>query len=306
MLHILYGINNLYLSSINGDEKMDKNYILIKIYGASGILGFFCEVFTSMQTSYIILLMLIFLDTFAGISNAIKYKRFCSKGLYKFTKKVMAYALTMITVRLLETILNPLITTTMLSHVIIAFLAITESVSILKNLTLLGIPIPANILPLLIKTLNIPELNTMLEDSDKSVKESSDIDDIINYQIPTFEDKYMRTLLEIKYDVWKSVINQIMLIDETTNDNPDILFYKTLSLVELGFGDMSRRWKEAKTPSKYIKNFSLCNKCKVDNCLKKLKTICYSEKTTKEKKEKIIDCIMIALYQTIINARKNI
>ena len=43
----------------------------------------------------------------------------------------------------------------------------------------------------------------------------------------------MRTFLEIKYDVRKSIINQIMLIDETTNDNPDILFYKILSICRI-------------------------------------------------------------------------
>jgi phage-related holin len=77
------------LSSItNGDEQMDKNDILLKIYGVSGIFGFLSDIFTSMQTSYIILLVLIILDTFTGISTAIKYKRFSSTGLRRATKKL--------------------------------------------------------------------------------------------------------------------------------------------------------------------------------------------------------------------------
>ncbi len=285
---------------------MDKNDILLKILGVSGILGFLSEIFTSIQTSYIILLVLIILDTLIGISTAIKYKRFCSKGLCKFTKKVMTYTISIITVRLLEIILDPLVATTMLSQIIVAFLAITESVSILENLTLLGAPIPSNILPLLIKILKIPGLNTILETSKDKEKEFSDIDDIINYQIPTFEDKNMRTFLEIKYNAWKSIISQVMLIDETTNDNPDILFYKILSFVELGRLDMNKRWAEENIPTKYIKNFSQKNQSKIDKCLEKLKITCYSQKTTKEKKDQIIDCIVIILYQTIIDARKSI
>jgi len=283
---------------------MDKNDILLKTLGISGVLGFLSEIFTSMQTSYIILLVLIILDTFTGIATAIKYKRFCSKGLCKFTKKVMTYALSIITVRLLETILDPLVTTTMLSQVIMALLAITESVSILENLTLLGVPIPSNILTLLIKSLKIPGLNTMLENTKEKEQDLSDIDDIINYQIPTFEDRSMRAFLEIKYNAWKSIINQILLIDETTNENPDILFYKILSLVELGLSDMNKKLSEEKIPNKYIKNFSEKNQPKIEKCLEKLKITCYSGKTTSEKKDQIIDCIIIALYQAIIDARK--
>ncbi|GCD10173.1 phage holin family protein [Clostridium tagluense] len=285
---------------------MHKNDFLLKIFGVSGILGFICEMFNNMQTSYIILLMLIILDTITGVFTAIKYKRFSSAGLRKATKKIITYSLCVITVRLLETILNSITITTMLSQIIIAFLAITESVSILENLTLLGVPIPSNILPILIKTLKIPGLDAMLKTSKDKHSEFSDIDDIINYQIPAFEDKYIRNFLEIKCDVMKSTINQIILIDETTNDNPDILFYRILSTIELGLKDMNKKWSEEKIPTKYIDFFSKVNQPKVDKCLEKLKFICYSTKTTREKKIQIIDCIVIILYQTIIDARKTI
>ncbi|MGH4138975.1 phage holin family protein [Clostridium sp.] len=275
-----------------------------KIYGLSGIIGFLSEIFTSMQVSYGILLVLIILDTFTGISTAIKYKRFSSTGLRKATKKVITYTLCIITVRLLETILNPLISTSMLSQIIIAFLGITESVSILENLTLLGVPIIANIIPLLFKSLKIPGLNTILETSNNKKNDSPDMDDIINYQIPAFEDKYMRRFLEIKYDVIKTIINQILLIDKMPSGNPDILFYKILSTVELGFNDMNKKWEEEKIPTKYIVNLSWQNQPKLDKFVLNLKSICYSNKTISEKKNQIIDYIVIVLYQTIIDARK--
>ncbi len=282
---------------------MHKNDFLLKIYGVSGIIGFLCEMFNILQTSYIILLMLIILDTITGIFTAIKYKRFSSTGLRKSTKKIITYSLCLITVRLLETLLNSLITTTMLSQIIIAFLAITESVSILENLTLLGVPIPSNLLPILIKSLKIPGLNSIIQPSKDNHIEFSDIDDIINYQIPAFEDKYVRNFLKIKCNVMKSIINQILLIDEKSNDNPDVLFYRILSTIELGLKDMDKKWSEEKIPSNYMEIFSKVTQPKEDNCLAKLKIICYSIKTTREKKSQIIDCIVIVLYQTIIEAR---
>ncbi|WP_291634218.1 phage holin family protein [Clostridium sp.] len=285
---------------------MDNNTSFLKIWGVSWILGSISEIFTSMQISYTILLLLIILDTLTGIFTAIKYKRFSSIGLRKSTKKIITYSLCMITIRLLEIILDPIIITTMLSQIIIAFLAITESVSILENLSLLGLPIPATIIPLLISNLKIPVLNAILDKSKEKTKEFSNIDDLIKYQIPSFEDEYMRTFLEIKYKTWKSIINQIMLIDESPNDNPDIFFYKILSIIDLGLSDMKNKLSEEKIPTKYIKNSSQNDQVKVDECLEKLKIICYSEKTIREKKDKIIDCIVIISYKTIIDARKNI
>lgn len=284
---------------------MDKNDLFLKIYGSTGILGIFCELFTSIQTSYTVLLMLIIIDTITGICTALKYKRFSSTGLRKAAKKIITYTLCILTVELLETILKPLFTTTMLSQIIIAYLAVTESFSIMENLTLLGAPMPSNILHILITTLKIPGVNSSVVDTSKvEYNKFSNIDDIIDYQIPAFEDKYIRRFLEIKCGVMKNIINQIMIINETTNDNPDILFYKILSILELGLSDMNKKWIEEKIPTKFLENYSKVNQPKVDRCLEKLKISCYSKKTIKEKKDEIIDCFLVILYQTIIDARK--
>ena len=197
---------------------MDKNDALLKLYGILGMLGFCTEIFMGMETSYIILLVLIILDTFTGVATSIKYKRFSSIGLRKCIRKIITYAVCVITVRLLELILIPIVITTLLSKIIIIFLAFTESVSILESLTLLGLPLPTNFLPLLIKTLKIPVLKNMLEESRDKDKEFSDIQYIINSQIIYLDNIYMKKFLKIRYDVCKYIIDQIMFIDET-NDN---------------------------------------------------------------------------------------
>ena len=198
MIYLNYLVHIIVVCN-NGDGKMDKNDLFLKIYGSTGVLGVFCELFTSIQISYTILLILIIIDTITGICTAIKYKRFSSTGLRKAAKKIITYTLCILTVQLLETILRPLFTATMLSQLIIAYLAITESFSIMENLTLLGAPIPSNILPILITTLKIPAISSPIVDTTKvNIDNFSNIDDMIDYQIPAFEDKYIRYFLEIK------------------------------------------------------------------------------------------------------------
>ncbi|MGK0467785.1 phage holin family protein [Clostridium sp.] len=279
---------------------MDNSDILLKIYEGIGIISILTEIFTGMQTSYLILLVLILMDTFTGISTAIKYKRFSSIGLRKSIRKIITYAISIITVRMLEIVLNPIVITTMLSRIIISFLAITEGVSILENLTLLGVPLPNNILNLLIKPIKIPILNNMLESSKDREKEFSGLNYIVNSQINNLDDKYIKSFLKIRYDEFKEVINQIMFIDDA-NNNPDILYYKVISFVELFLKNSSKKYLEKNIPPNYIECFSEKNNNTIFEFLTKLKITCYSENTIREKKEQLIDIIIVIVYQSIID-----
>lgn len=284
---------------------MDNSDILLKIYGGVGIISIITEIFTEMKTSYIILLILILLDTSTGVSAAIKYKRFTSIGLRKSIRKIMTYAISIITVRMLEIVLNPIVITTILSRIIISFLAITEGVSILENLTLLGVPLPTNILNLLIKPIKIPILNNMLENSKDREKEFSDLNYIVNSQIDNLDDKYVKSFLKIRYDEWKEVINQIMLIDDT-NNNPDILYYKVITFVELFLKNSNKRYLEKVIPPNYIESFSKNNNNTIFEFLTKLKITCYSENTIRKKKDQLIDIIIVIVYQSIIDSQNSI
>lgn len=277
---------------------------MLRLYGVSGIVLFFSQIFVSMRTSYTILMVLIILDASTRIFTAIKCKRICSKELSKFAPKVIAYTLTIVTVKLLEVILDPLVTTNILSEITLAFLAIKESISILENLTLLGVPLPSNIVPVLIKSLKIPALTVMLENSTKKEREFSDIDCMISYQITTSKDEDMRVFLEIRHDACKSLIDQIMIISENAIDNPDLLFYKVISLVEVTFSETNKKYDEEKIPIKYKENFFLGNECKKDEFIEEMKIICSSDETISKKKEQIVDNIIIRLYQLINDALK--
>ena len=287
---------------------MDKNEAILKLYGVFGMLGFFTQIFVGLETSYIIILILIFLDTLTGIATSIKYKRFSSTGLRKSIRKIITYGISVITVRLLEIILAQIIISTMLSKTIIAFLAIVECVSIFENLTLLGVPFPTNISSLLIKSLKIPVLKTMLEESADKGKEFSDIKYIINAQITNLDDVYIKSFLKIRYDACKSIIDQIMLIDETNNNtnNSDILYYKVITFVELALKESNKHYAEDNIPTNYIESFAKYDNNTIFELLAKLKIICYSTNTIKAKKNQIIDVIIIIIYQSIIDSQKGL
>jgi len=127
---------------------MNKTIHYLQISLLSGILGFVSEYFGSIELPFVILMILIIIDTATGISRAIKYDRFSSRGFRKLIKKIVLYSTCIVTVRLLEIGVLSLIKTSLLSQITVAFLIITEAISILENLTLLGTPIPAKLIKL--------------------------------------------------------------------------------------------------------------------------------------------------------------
>jgi toxin secretion/phage lysis holin len=272
-----------------------------------GITGFLAEIIGSIKTSYIILLVLVTIDTIAGIIRAIKLRKFSSSGLLKLSKKVILYTITIMTVRLLEMSIDNIFKTTMLSQIMTAYLNITEAISILENLTFLGAPIPSNIIHILTNTLNLPWLNTALENRKNNELNISEIDDIIKYQLPTFDNDCVRKMLQIKFEVWKSIAEQInYAFEDNDTDNKDLIYFKVMSLIEMGFKEREEKWKEEDIPEQCIKQFMKWHQPQIDKWLLKVKTICYTDEPLTTKKEQIIDSIIVFLYQTVVNARKSL
>lgn len=279
----------------------------LEISLASGMLGVISEYLAGVHVSCMILTLLIIIDTTAGILNARKYHRFSSRGLKLLVKKVMSYGVAILTVRLLEINIFSSLNTSVLSNTLASFLAITESVSILENLALLGAPLPPNILSFLLENLKIAQIgNTFTGAAKKNKSYMSEIEDIIAYHIPTFEKTCLRGLLEVKFEVWKNVAIQldIALNDVTEMDN-EHLYFQVLSLIELALRDMNVRWEEEQIPKDCIQRFTKGHQPKVDNWLKKVNTICHSKDGVQEKKNQLIESIIVLLYQTIVDAHKS-
>ncbi|EOD00485.1 phage holin family protein [Caldisalinibacter kiritimatiensis] len=284
---------------------MNKFSSILNISFISSIIAIISNCLGRNHASYIILLSLIIIDTLTGATVAVKYNRFGSKGFSKLVKKIITYATAILSVRLLEIGISSLVTTNIISQIAIIFLEITETISILENLTMLGVPLPASFIPFLLKHLKIPGIDAAL--SSKKNKESNidEIEDMIKYHIPSFNDENLRLLLEIKFKSWKSLAYQINKIfkEINTTDN-DHIYYKVMSLIKLEFKDMKLKWKEAGIPKEYIENFMSIHEPKISNWLEKIKNICYSNKPNDKKQSEIIDSIIVILYQTILDAHK--
>lgn len=284
---------------------MNKATYIFEISFLSGILAIIKTFFGTIQTSYIILLALIVLDTITGMSVALKYKRFSSRGLCKLIKKTITYTTAIITVKLLEAGIFTLIDTSFLSQVIVAFLQVTEAISVLENLTILGVPLPKNFINFLLRHIRIPGLSSALAMVRNDERDITEIDNIINYQIPTLDDKYIQDILTIKFKFWKKMIlNVSSIFEDSTSNDKKHLYYKMMSIMEVELKDMNRLTEEANIPEDYINIFEEFYRDQVDKWLNRVKNICFSDAPNDEKKNKIINSIVVLSYATMLNAHK--
>lgn len=284
---------------------MNKLIAYAEITFLSSIMAIFRTAFGTIHTSYIILLILIGIDTITGMSVAFKYGRFCSKGLCKLLKKVITYTIAIATVKLLEIGILTLIDTIILSQIIVSFLQITEAVSILENLTLLGVPLPTNLINFLLRHIKIPGLSDAIRIGRNDTRDISEIDDIIKYQITAFQNEDIRNFLKIKFKFWKTLAmhtNSIFLMDD--NSSKEHLYYKLMSIMEIELKDMNKEMKEEKIPQEYINIFEEKYRPIVDKWLNNIKKISYSEKDMEKKKNEIIDSIVVLSYETILTAHR--
>lgn len=278
---------------------------LIQIGFISGIIGIISEYFGSVRVSYIVLLVLISIDTFTGVLKAVKYQRFSSSGFIKLFSKIILYSLSILTVRLLEIGLDSFINTTLLSQITVAMLAIAESISILENLTLLGVPLPSNFIKKLFGDLVLPIVGKVTGNTSYIDKYILEINDIIKYTLPTFNDDCMKHLLIINFEVWKNVAMQINnALTEKESKNNDLIFYKVKVLVQSAFNETREKWAEDKISDECIERFNINHQHKVNAWMKKVNDICFSQNDIQVKKEQLIESIVVLLYQTIVDAKK--
>jgi toxin secretion/phage lysis holin len=285
---------------------MDKTEYFLEVFWISGVIGVISRFLGTVETSYAILLVLLIIDTITGVSVAVKQRRFNSKGLSRLINKIATYTAAVITVRLLEIGILPLLETMLLSQTIIAFLQVIEAVSILENLTLLGVPLPRKLIHILLKHLKIPGLEQALKINKDHEKDIKQIEELIKLHVKSIQDAHIKKLLEIKFEVLKNMAYEINIIYNEQENNNELIFYKTMFLVELTFEEMRERWKEEKIPRDYI---NYCNEVcqpKVDRWLQKIYDICYSELSIDQKKDQLIDNLIIMLYQTLFTVQKGI
>ncbi|WP_425446705.1 phage holin family protein [Dethiothermospora halolimnae] len=284
---------------------MNRLSYLLELSFISGIVAFLESFYNHIDISYIVLLTLIIVDTLTGLAVALRYGRFSSKGLCKLLKKIITYSTAIFTVKLLEIGVITIVQTTLFSRLIVAFLEVTETVSILENLTMLGVPLPSNFITFLINNLKIPGLSKVIKVGRKNEKDISEISDIIKYQLPLFDDKDVKDLLKIRFNLWKDIalqINKVFKYNGTSGN--EHLYYKIMSIIKTEAKEMEVDLKKKSIPKEYINTFHNKYEPLVSKWLSRVEKICFSNKSDEEKRKDIIDNIVITCYQTILIAHK--
>ena len=112
------------------------------------IVAFFFSIFAPAAPAVIGLFVLIGIDLIVGVIRAIKENRFSSARLRTGVSKFLLYPVTIMAVRLGEQQLLYAFGKDIdyVTSFLILYLAITELISVLETLSILGVPIPSPIL----------------------------------------------------------------------------------------------------------------------------------------------------------------
>lgn len=268
--------------------------------------GLILTIIAPVQTSVIIIFIMIILDTITGVACAIKAKRFNSRALRRNIKKVIIYGGSIITVRLVEIGVLQNMDTILFTQIMAGFLIVTEAISVLENLTILGLPLPIDFFNILFKYIRIGGFEDAIVKSQKEKSELKDIEDIIYFQLPTINSNYMKKLLEIKFEIWLQISKDIIsYFNNLENPDNDLIYYKILSFVDIGNKEIYKNWDEEEIPILCIDMYKKSYLKRMEEWSISSKEICYKDIPFIKKKEELIKKITILLYQTIIDAQKN-
>ncbi|QCX34187.1 phage holin family protein [Caloramator sp. E03] len=269
------------------------------------IIGSFIMIFSPFKVSIVILFVLIIIDTITACSYAIRIRKFTSRRFQKAVKKIVVYFTTVFVVRLLEVGVATLIQTNIATRLILSFLILTEAISILENLTLLGLPIPNVVLKLMLGSLNLDKFDDIFGKEFTNKTYNKEIDDIIQYQLAFINDETMRKLLKIEFEEWKNVLNLIdVQITDYNSENQDLLFYRISSLIDVTKKSMLDKWTDEDIKQDIINKYKNCHDKIIQTLIETIKMICYSNESIEKKKKIITENIMTFLYKIITDVQK--
>lgn len=268
------------------------------------IIGSFIMIFSPFKISLLILLVLIILDTITACSYAIKIKKFTSRRFQRAVKKIAVYFTTVFVIRLLEVGVMTLIKTDIATRLILSFLILTEAISILENLTLLGLPIPPAILKLILGSLNLNKFNDIFGKELNAKSYNKEIDDVIQYQIPYIENEVLKKILKIEFEEWKNLFNLIEIQTANYTSNNDLLFYRISSLIDVTKKSIIDKLNDENIEMKIIEKYITCRDKRFESLIGDIKLICYSNENIQQKIKMISDSLLTFIYKILIDVQK--
>lgn len=102
-------------------------------------------VYGAQKEALMVVFALVIMDTITGTLKAIKRKDLKSCGFFRFAAKIVIYLILMATASLVDKVLPIQFG----AAIMYSFLAVTEAISILENVTILGWPVPSRLINML-------------------------------------------------------------------------------------------------------------------------------------------------------------
>lgn len=261
--------------------------------------------FSPFYMSLTILFILIIIDTALGGYYAYKTRRFTSRGFKKSLHKLITYFISIFAVRLLEMGIRELVYTEAITNLMTGYLVVTEAISVLRNLTLLGAPLPGRLSSIIIKQIKSETLDEIIKSSSSKQEYIQEVRDMIDYQIPSVKCKHMREFLSIKLREWAQFI---ILMDShflnSGSDNNELFYYRIMNLMDKTMDQVNIKALDAKIPDKCLECVRLWHKPMIERIRRSVKEICYSKENIDRKKNLIIEKVIIGLYQSITDIQK--
>jgi toxin secretion/phage lysis holin len=286
--------------NMNEFSKIFKNWELKAVFSA------FVVLFAPYEWPVIMLLALIVIDTICGAFNAAKMGGFTSAGFKRSLAKMLTYAAAILVVRLSEVGISHIIETTAPTHIIISFLIITEAISVLENLSLLGVPLPVGFASIIEGHVKNSVLKILLSGSRSRKEYENKIRNSVNFQIPGFKSKKIKKLLKILSDEWAPAISAIdtQLAGNTTSSG-DLIYYEVGGIIKITNSLTAEKWAASHVPAQCVEAVGAFYSAHMKKGLEPLEALCKSQDPPDIREKKILECIIIALYKTVDELQKD-
>jgi toxin secretion/phage lysis holin len=269
------------------------------------IISTLIVLFSPYQLSVTLLFIIIVIDTICGSFYAAKMGGFSSTGFKRVLGKIAAYAAAILVVRFAEAGIADIIETTAATHLIISFLIITEAISVLENLSLLGVPLPAGFVRIIEGNIKNNILKNLLSGGINKKEYESRIRDSVNFQIPGFKSKKFKKLIKLLPEEWIPAIRAIdMRLAGDTSGNADLIFFEVSGIVKITNSLITERWKASHVPAQCVELAAPFYISRMEKGMEPLEQLCKSQDTPDIKRKRIMECIIIALYKTVDELQK--
>lgn len=258
------------------------------------------DIFIPHQKLFLVMFLVYILDFATGIWKAMAARSFSSARFFRGAIKLGVYCGLVVTAHAIDV---AMLTGTVFTTLMFAFIITTESSSILENLHDLGFNTPAPLQRFLKsysqklwreKIAKIdPEIAKEFEDY------AADFSELVNVYIPKISCPQLQKLLKIKFEHWGILCDRVQSMEVT---GLEMFKAKFLLLVKETIKDIETAWKKAGIDEKIIEQFDEMHQPKKDRffiAIDKLTDVAPDQQDFDVRKMAILKELSLLNYQAL-------